>query len=136
MVELQLHRKRNSDKQVIGTMAVYKNNLFMCSFATLEQEWNNNKTNNSCIPKGSYPVEHYNSEKHPNTYILKGTEPRTYILIHSGNYNTHTAGCILIGLTHADINNDGYADVSHSGDALTKLRQICFNEEVILINII
>lgn len=135
MIELKLTRKKHTDKQTIGIMEVYKYNLFMCSFATLEQEWNNNETSNSCIPKGFYIVEHYSSAKHPDTFIVKDTEPRTYILIHKGNYNTHTEGCILIGYVHSDINKDGYLDVIHSGDAMNMLNRICEDEKIISLTI-
>lgn len=135
MIELRLTRKRYDTIQTIGTLDVYKDNLFVCSFATLEQEWNNNQSSNSCIPKGSYIVEHYNSEKHPNSFIVRGTSPRTYILIHAGNYYNHTAGCVLIGLSHSDINKDGYLDVIHSSDAMNMLNEICKDEKIILLDI-
>ena len=135
MIELKLSRKKHTDKQTIGIMEVYKDNIFECCFATLEQEWNNNKTSDSCIPKGSYIVNNWDSEKHPNSFILVDTNPRTYILIHKGKYNTHTAGCILIGLNHKDINSDGYLDVIHSTDAMNRLNDICKGEKIILIDI-
>ena len=128
MIRLILDRKKHSDKQTIGTIEVWNNNEFILSLVTLEQEWNNNEISNSCIPIGEYNVNHYSSSKYPNVLILHDTKPRTKILIHSGNYNTHTKGCILVGLTHSDINNDGYLDVVSSRTALKKLMQICKNE--------
>lgn len=135
MIALRLNRKKYTDKQVIGIMEVYKDNLFICSFATLEQEWNNNKTSNSCIPNGNYIVEHYDSNSHPASFIVQGTEPRTYILIHKGSYNTHTEGCILIGYIHSDINNDGYLDVIHSSDSMNMFNRICKDENIISLTI-
>lgn len=135
MIRLELIRKKYTDKQTIGSLDVYKNNTFICSFATLEQEWNNNETSNSCIPPGFYKVENYNSNKHPNSFIVCNTEPRTFILIHKGNYNNHTEGCILIGHIHKDINSDGYQDVINSGDSMEYLNRICKDEKVISINI-
>ncbi len=128
MIELFLNRKKHSDKQEIGTIDVYKNEQFVFCLASLEQEWNNNEISNSCIPKGAYMISHYSSAKYPNVLILNKTEPRTKILIHSGNYNTHTKGCVLVGLTHSDINNDGYLDVISSRTALKKLMKICKDE--------
>lgn len=135
MIELRLNRKKYTNIQILGTMDVYKDNLFICSFATLEQAWNNNETSNSCIPKGHYIVEHYNSNAHPNSFILKQTEPRTFILIHSGNYYKHTSGCILIGFIHSDINNDGYLDTIYSKNAMDKLRKITEGESIIYLSI-
>lgn len=135
MVKLELNTKRFSDKQTIGWMDVYKNNVYQFSLATLEQEWNNNVISNSCIPPGFYIVEHCNTKKHPNSFLLKGTEPRTAIMIHILNFMFQTEGCIGVGLYHEDINADGYPDLVSSGKAMDKLRAICKNEKTIFINI-
>ena len=135
MIELKLKRKKYTDKQTLGTMDVYKDNVFVCCFATLEQKWNNNAISDSCLPKGEHIVEHYSSEKYKDVFIIKDTEPRTYILIHPLNYNTQTEGCIGIGLTHDDINLDGVIDISQSGKAVDKLNYICRGVEVINIKI-
>lgn len=135
MIELYLSRKKYTDKQVIGTMDVYNDNEFVCSLATLEQEDRNNEIGNSCIPKALYSVGHYSSPKYPKALIVKGTEPRTMILIHNGNYHTHTQGCILVGYTHVDINGDGYADVIHSKEALKRLYNVCKGETEIRLKI-
>lgn len=135
MIRLELQRMKYRDKQTLGRMDVYQDDEYLFTLATLEQEWRSNERSNSCVPPGFYIVEHYSSQNHPNTFILRGTAPRTYILIHSGNYHTHTAGCILVGLTHADINKDGYIDTVSSVDAMNKLRQVCKGEKTISINI-
>lgn len=135
MIRLELSTKKYTDKQTLGTLDVYKDNEFLCCLATLEQEWNNNEPSNSCVPHGFYVVEHYHSQKYANVLKLKDVKDRSYILIHNGNYNTHTKGCILVGLTHSDINKDGYLDVVDSRKALEKLMQICKGESVISINI-
>lgn len=135
MIELRLQRKKYTSKQVIGTMDVYKDNVFVCCLATLEQEWNNNATSNSCIPKGDYIAQHYSSDKYPNALILEDTQPRTGILIHNGAYHTHTLGCIIVGLAHKDINMDKFLDVLYSKTALALLMNICKDVNIILINI-
>jgi len=135
MIKLFLNRKKYTDKQVIGVMDVLKNNEFVCSLAILEQEDRNNEIGNSCIPKGVYNVEQYHSNKYPDAFIVKGTHPRTKILIHNGNYHTHTEGCLLLGYHHIDINNDGYSDVIHSKTALNRLYAICRDENEIILDI-
>lgn len=135
MIRLILYRKKYRDKQTLGRMDVYRNDEYLFTLATLEQEWNNNMTSNSCIPPGFYMAEHYNSPNHPNTFIIKDTEPRTYILIHILNFFYQTEGCIGVGLTHGDTNKDGYSDLVRSADAMNKLREVCKNETVISIQI-
>lgn len=135
MIRLELQRMKYRDKQTIGRMDVYRDDEYLFTLATLEQEWNNNETSNSCVPPNFYQVKPYSSKGHPDTFILLDTKPRTYILIHKGNYYNHTEGCILVGLTHSDINNDGYYDVANSTDALNKLREVCKNEKAIYIQI-
>lgn len=112
-------------------MEVYKDDVFQCTFQTLEKPWLKNKTNESGIKPDWYQVEHYNSNKHPNTFHVMNVDGRTYILIHSGSYFTHTAGCILIGLAYTDLNKDGYMDLIHSKEAMSILNKICDGEEII-----
>ena len=116
-------------------MDVFRDDEYMFTLATLEQELNQNESNNSCIPPGFYFVEHYSGQKNKNVFHILGTDPRSYILIHAGNFNTSTTGCVVVGLTHADINSDGYQDTVSSNDALNKLRDICQNQKAISIEI-
>lgn len=132
MINWKLKRKKYRDIQTIGMMDVYEDDVFLFAVAILEQEWNNNEKGNSCIPKGSYTVESWDSEGHPNSFIVKGTEPRTYILFHTGNYHNHSQGCLLPGLYHADINNDGYMDVVSSKKAMDRLNETCRGKTILL----
>ena len=135
MIELKVERLKYADKQVVGIMKVYQGSEFVVCFAILEPPDRNNEIGKSCIPKGSYAVKHYSSKKYPNAFILQDTGVRTMILIHSGNYYTHSQGCLLIGTTHKDINKDGYIDVASSVAALKRLNTICKNESILNITI-
>ena len=135
MVELKLTRKKYKKKQTVSTIDVYKDNIFVGFFACIERGWLNNKINESCIPKGNYIVTQYNSPAHPNTFKVENTEPRTSILIHKGNYFKDSAGCIILGLSFKDLNNDGLLDVKYSTEAMDKLNKICEGEEIINLNI-
>lgn len=136
MIELKLTRKKYTDKQTIGIMEVVKGNVFVCCLATLELNWQENESNESCIPKGDYIVKHYSSDKYPAAFEVKYVKGRSAILIHNGNYNTQTEGCVLVGFSHSDINSDGCLDVIHSKDALNKLNEICSGDEMIVLSII
>lgn len=135
MIQLKLSRRKYTDSQTIGVMEVYKDNVFVSSLCSLERGWLNNAFNKSCIPKGNYIVKHHNSKFHPDTFIVEGTEPRTVILIHKGNYYQDSAGCILLGLSFTDLNNDKFLDVKYSSEAMNKLNEICKGEEIINLNI-
>ena len=135
MIELLLKRKLYNKKQTLGTMEVYKNNVFQCVLSTLEPEWLNNQQNISCIKEGNYIVNHYSSDKFKDVFILENVENRSYILIHGGNFYQNTKGCIIVGLAHIDINNDKLKDVKHSTEALNLLRDICRLEKTILLKI-
>jgi len=72
----------------------------------------------SCIPEGEYDLNIYNSVKFGRCLIVKDVPGRDSILIHKGNYNSDTHGCILPGMGLADINADGSNDVTRSGAAM------------------
>ncbi len=135
MIQLKLTRRKYTGNQTIGTIEVYKDNVFISSFCALERGWLNNKLNQSCIPKGNYIVKHYNSKVHPDTFVVEGTLPRTGILIHKGNYYKDSAGCIILGFQFTDINNDKFLDVKYSTEAMAKLNEICKGEEIINLDI-
>lgn len=64
---------------------------------TLEESWLNNISNESCIPEGSYKVVKHNGHKYKDVWRIVGVNERSAILIHWGNTELDTAGCILVG---------------------------------------
>ena len=65
---------------------------------TLERNWVNNEKEISCIPAGSYRCVRRLYHKHGYwTFEVTGVPGRTSILIHSGNTEDDSMGCILIG---------------------------------------
>jgi hypothetical protein len=82
-------------RDVCPTLGVlFVNNKYFCY--TLEPSWKNNYFN-SCIPDGTYKVQHYTSQKFGKCLIVQGAPGRSGILIHKGNVATDTTGCILVG---------------------------------------
>jgi hypothetical protein len=64
---------------------------------TLENPWLDNQTGISCIPTGEYLCQKVNSPKYKDVFEVKDVEGRTHILLHAGNTEKHTRGCILVG---------------------------------------
>lgn len=124
-----LHRLHCRDEQTEGSFRLYDGERPVFSCVTLELAWKDNMPEVSCIPKGSYKAVPRTSEKYGWHYRIlspDGSEVpgRSYILIHAGNFKTDIKGCILVGQNHADINADGYADVTASVATLQRLLEL------------
>lgn len=85
------------------------------SGVTMELPWKDNQKDISCIPVGTYPVELFHSIKFGKCFKIQGVPGRDAILIHKGNYNRDTHGCILPGKDFADLDKDGNQDITASG---------------------
>ena len=100
--------------------------IFRCK--TLELPWRDNKKRISCIPDGSYKCVKRISKKYGHHWHILEVPNRSLILIHHGNYNKDTLGCILVGEDFVDINNDGLCDVTSSVTTMNRLRKILEDE--------
>lgn len=90
-------------------------------FTTIELPWKNNAKRISCIPTGTYTVKRRWSKKLGHHFHLTDVPNRELILIHVGNYNEQTQGCILVGNDFKDINNDNVIDITESRSATFEL---------------
>lgn len=109
--------------QTLGELTVFDGDEVIFTCKTLELPWKDNKKNISCIPEGNYEVKKRYSERYKHHFHILNVPDRSFILIHSGNYYTHTQGCILVGETHTDINADGFRDVTSSRKTIALLNQ-------------
>ena len=106
--------------------------LFECY--TLEDQYQAVKVmHETCIPEGTYDIKFRTvggfHEKYKKRYgndhygmlHLQDVPNFTYILIHAGNTDEHTSGCLIVGETQQDldISDDGF--IGHSGKAYLKL---------------
>lgn len=71
---------------------------------TCERPWLDNIVGKSCIPPGTYNVIPHDSVSHPYTWEVTGVPGRKDILIHNGNTENDTEGCILVGDSMGTIN--------------------------------
>ena len=131
MQELKLKREIISNKAVLGTLELDGKEL--CK--TLENPWLNNEPTISCIPAGKYIAKKYSSQKYLNVWELQNVENRTYILIHNGNLEKHTQGCILVGREWGFLNEE--LAVLNSVPTLRKLREKLDNDfSIEIINVL
>lgn len=119
--------------QTLGRLVLFEGSKIILQLYTLELPDLGNQQNISCIPEGEYEVHRIYSPKFGKCFHLQAVPGRTEILIHKGNYNKDTHGCILIGMGHSDINGDGTMDVIESSLAMEKLQNIITEDVFTLI---
>ena len=104
MINLLLIRDTFSKESTIGEL--FLNGELICD--TLENPWQDNQRNISCIPEGEYPVRlRLARESATRDYLhllVQDVPNRDWILFHRGNTAKDTSGCILVGLgTEQDV---------------------------------
>lgn len=115
---IKIQRLWQNANETFGVCTILGDND-MPLFASLcvERGWRNNKKSISCIPKGSGPytvVLEYSNKFEKNLWEIKGVPNRSECKFHAANYWHQLNGCIALGRRPADINNDGYMDVTSS----------------------
>lgn len=128
MKKATLHRIHQHD----CTVGILNYGIFARA-CTLELPYKSNQQNVSCIPSGYYKAQYRKSPSNGDVLELKNVPDRSFIQIHSGNYTSQIAGCILVGDSTVDINNDGILDVANSKGALEKLLAWAGKDEFILV---
>jgi len=101
---------------------------------TLEDPWNMNEKENSCIPKGVYECKSHVSHSHGATFILLDVPGRTDILFHAGNTIIDTRGCILLGMGFGEVNGlrgvkDSRAAISNLMDRMKNIKKFYLSIE-------
>lgn len=119
--------------QTLGRLVLFEGSKIILQLYTLELPDLGNQQNISCIPEGEYEVHRIYSPKFGKCFHIQDVPGRSEILIHKGNYNKDTHGCILVGMGHADINGDGIMDVIESTRAMEKLQNAITTDQFELI---
>ena len=107
MINLLLIRDTFSKESTIGELFI--NGERICD--TLENSWQDNQRNISCIPEGIYPVRlRLPRESASRDYLhllVQDVPNRDWVLVHRGNFPSQTKGCVLVGLgTQQDVVNN------------------------------
>ena len=100
---------------------LFINNIFECY--TVEDQYQAVKVmHETCIPEGTYDINFRKtggfhakySERYKNAHYgmlhIQDVPNFTYILIHTGNTDEHTSGCLIVGETQQDleVSKDGF----------------------------
>lgn len=96
-MELLLTRTERTPDGTFGELQVLAGGLL--ALKTCEDDWKDNERSESCIPAGRYVLQRTIYRKHGyETFEVTGVPNRSRILIHAGNTEEDTMGCILVGL--------------------------------------
>jgi len=121
MRQVFINRTQSSDLGTFGELRIDDAVAGEPICYTCEPPWRNNGPD-SCIPTGTYTVIPHNSPAHPNTWEISDVPDRNVILIHNGNTERDSLGCVLVGDTLGTVN--GLPAVLDSNKTLESLRSI------------
>lgn len=132
-MNLRLERLSSDGDSTIGSLFV--DGKFIC--ATVEDEFRADKLiHETRIPAGTYGIKlravggfhertlaRYGADWHKGMLWLQNVPGFEFILIHTGNTDDDTSGCIIVGMT-ANVNADGGGSIANSRPAYEKLYPI------------
>ena len=93
-MKLTLKRTHHLKEATLGTLTI--EDVTTDHIYTLENP-KRATDKDSRIPAGTYTCKPYSGTKYKDVYIVENVPNRSAILIHWGNYEKDTEGCILIG---------------------------------------
>lgn len=98
-MDLTLIRDTRNSSGTFGMLALGGH-----TWQTAEEDWRNNQRGKSCIPAGIYALKRGMFAKHGDCFEVTGVPGRSAILIHPGNTEEDTEGCILLGTERGFLN--------------------------------
>ena len=119
IIDLILYRFEQTPTHTLGELIGKDNNkhaMHLCY--TIELPWVANRRNISCIPSGIYRYEVSISPSFGKIVKLLNVPRRSHILIHVGNYQKDTKGCILPNWSYSYTRDSKTAYGISSRDAL------------------
>ena len=132
---IKIVRNWQDTNQTLGNCVVYddyKKPLF--SSLSLERGWRNNEKSVSCIPVGTYKVVlEYSNRFKADLWEIKGVPNRSECKFHAANYWYQLNGCIALGSRLADINKDGYNDITSSKNTMKAFHKALENDKEALL---
>ena len=130
MKTIRINRTFQNNKQSLGICSIFDElNRPIFSAISLERGWLDNKSNISCVPKGTYTVVlEYSNHFKKELWELKGVPGRSECKFHEANYWYQLQGCIALGQRLLDLDSDGYYDISNSRPTMVSFHKALENE--------
>ncbi len=102
---------------------------------TLEDQYQKVKVmHETCIPEGTYQIklrneggfssrylQKYGDEFHKGMLHIQDVPGFEWILVHQGNTDLHTSGCLILGDTQQDLDKSKRGFIGNSKDAYKKM---------------
>ena len=118
--------------RTLGSLILFHGLSKIAQFASLEPAWHDNERLVSCIPDGRYECVQRTSARFGPHLHIQGVEGRDWVLIHRGNFVKDTAGCVLLGYQHVDLDGDRVPEVGTSRAAIEFLLTVLGDEPMTL----
>ena len=130
-----VYRFWQDNNQTLGNCTVLDDDLRpLFSSLSLERGWRDNEARVSCLPLGEYPLElEFSSKFQTMLWEIKNSGSRSECKFHSANYWYQLNGCIALGRESADINRDGYTDITSSKSTMQAFHKVFKNDKKALL---
>lgn len=119
--------RSNFKGQTLGNIFAIEDTYIVFQAKTLELPDLLNERRVSCIPEGSYTCVKHTSPKFGECVWVTNVPNRDEILMHPANYKSDLLGCIGLGDSHVDINNDGLKDITNSKKTVDRFLKVVPN---------
>ena len=122
---INIDRDDVGDSQSLGLCYVNDHNgCEIFSSQSIERGWLDNKSRISCIPEGTYDIRlEYSNRFETDLYEIYGVVGRSECKFHAANFARQLNGCIALGKNRADIDGDGFKDVTSSKDTMKRFHK-------------
>jgi|TARA_B100000073_G_scaffold181598_1_gene150155 hypothetical protein len=130
-VKLNVVRTQFGEEATNGLLFI--DGVFECY--TLEDQYQKVKVmHETCIPEGTYQIklrneggfssrylQKYGDEFHKGMLHIQDVPGFEWILVHQGNTDLHTSGCLILGDTQQDLDKSKRGFIGNSKDAYKKM---------------
>ena len=126
MKTILILRDEVDENQALASFYVFdEDKKLLFKSESIERGWMDNQKMISCVPEGIYDIVlEYSPRFNTDLWEIKGVKDRSECKIHSANYASQLNGCIAPGEKRADLNKDGYNDVTNSKHTLSKFHEV------------